>query len=119
MKEEMRALNSLVMKAADATKVPAGGALAVDREGFSRFITDALENHPLVTVLHREVTDIPGGPAIIATGPLTSEKLAEAILQLPGMTALHFYDAAAPIVTLESLDMDNVFRQSRYDRGED
>jgi methylenetetrahydrofolate--tRNA-(uracil-5-)-methyltransferase len=107
------------MKAADATKVPAGGALAVDREGFSRFITDALENHPLVTVLHREVTDIPGGPAIIATGPLTSEKLAEAILQLPGMTALHFYDAAAPIVTLESLDMDNVFRQSRYDRGED
>ncbi len=119
LKEEMRLLDSLVMKAADATKVPAGGALAVDREGFSKYITDALENHPLVKVLRREVTEIPGGPAIIATGPLTSEKLAEAILQLPNMTALHFYDAAAPIVTLESLDMDKIFRQSRYDRGED
>ncbi len=119
LKEEMRILDSLVMRAADATQVPAGGALAVDREGFSSYITNALENHPLVTVEHREASEIPDGPAIIASGPLTSEKLAEAILQLPGMTALHFYDAAAPIVTLESLDMEKVFRQSRYDRGED
>lgn len=119
LKEEMRLLDSLVMKAADATRVPAGGALAVDREGFSRYITDALENHPLVTVERREAAEIPDGPAIIATGPLTSDALAEAIMQLPGMTALHFYDAAAPIVTLESLDMTKVFRQSRYGRGED
>ena len=119
LKEEMRLLDSLVMKAADATRVPAGGALAVDREGFSSFITGALENHPLVTVERREATEIPDSPAIIATGPLTSDALAEAILQLPGMTALHFYDAAAPIVTLESLDMNQIFRQSRYDRGED
>ncbi len=119
LKEEMRLLGSLVMKAADATRVPAGGALAVDREGFSKYITDALENHPLVTVERREASEIPDGPAIIATGPLTGDALAEAILQLPGMTALHFYDAAAPIVTLESLDTTKVFRQSRYDRGED
>ncbi len=119
LKEEMRILDSLVMRAADATQVPAGGALAVDREGFSNFITNALEKHPLVTVEHREASEIPDGPAIIASGPLTSEKLVEAILDLPGMTALHFYDAAAPIVTLESLDMEKVFRQSRYDRGED
>ena len=119
LKEEMRLLNSLVMKAADAARVPAGGALAVDRESFSRFITDTLESHPLVKVERREAAEIPDGPAIIASGPLTSEKLAEAILQLPGMTALHFYDAAAPIVTLESLDMEKIFRQSRYDRGED
>jgi len=119
LKEEMRLLNSLVMKAADAAKVPAGGALAVDREGFSKFVTDALENHPLVTVLHREAVEIPEGPTIIATGPLTSDALAEAILQLPGMTALHFYDAAASIVTLESLDMEKIFRQSRYGRGDD
>ncbi len=119
LKEEMRLLNSLVMKAADAVRVPAGGALAVDRESFSKYITEALENHPQVTVMHREATEIPDGPVIVASGPLTSDALAEAILQLPGMTALHFYDAAAPIVTAESLDMEKVFRQSRYDRGED
>lgn len=119
LKEEMRLLDAIIMRAADATRVPAGGALAVDREGFSRFITDALENHPLVTVAHQEVTEIPEGPAIIASGPLTSDALADAIGALPGMTTLHFYDAAAPIVTLESLDMTKVFRQSRYLRGED
>ena len=119
LKEEMRLLDSLTMKAADAARVPAGGALAVDREGFSKFITEALENHPLVTVKRREAAEIPDGPTIIASGPLTSEKLAEAILQLPDMTALHFYDAAAPIVTLESLDMEQIFLKSRYDRGED
>lgn len=119
LKEEMRVLNSLIMKAADATRVPAGGALAVDREGFSRYITEAIGSHPMITVEHGEVTQIPDGPVIIATGPLTSDAMAEAIGSLPGMTALHFYDAAAPIVTLESIDMDKVFRQSRYDRGDD
>ena len=119
LKEEMRLLDSLIMRAADATRVPAGGALAVDREGFSRFITDALESHPLVRVEHQEITQIPEGPAIIASGPLTSDALADAIAALAGMTTLHFYDAAAPIVTLESLDMSKVFRQSRYGRGED
>ncbi len=119
LKEEMRLLNSLIMKAADATRVPAGGALAVDREGFSRYITEAVNNHPLITVVSREAAEIPDGPAVIATGPLTSDAMADAIMALPGMTALHFYDAAAPIVTLESIDMDKVFRQSRYDRGDD
>ena len=119
LKEEMRLLNSLIMKAADATRVPAGGALAVDREGFSRYVTDAVNSHPLITVAHREAAEIPDGPVIIATGPLTSDAMAEAIMALPGMTALHFYDAAAPIVTLESIDMNKVFRQSRYDRGDD
>ena len=119
LKEEMRLLNSLIMKAADATRVPAGGALAVDREGFSRFITDAVNSHPLITVVNREAAEIPDGPAVIATGPLTSDAMAEAITTLKGMTALHFYDAAAPIVTLESIDMEKVFRQSRYDRGDD
>ena len=119
LKEEMRLLNSLIMKAADATRVPAGGALAVDREGFSKYITEAVNNHPLITVVSREAAEIPDGPAVIATGPLTSDAMADAIMALPGMTALHFYDAAAPIVTLESIDMDKVFRQSRYDRGDD
>ena len=119
LKEEMRLLDSLIMRAADATRVPAGGALAVDREGFSKFITDALESHPLVAVEHQEITNVPDGPVIIATGPLTSDALADSIAALPGMTTLHFYDAAAPIVTLESLDMTKVFRQSRYGRGED
>ena len=119
LKEEMRLLNSLIMKAADATRVPAGGALAVDREGFSKYITEAVNNHPLITVVSREAAEIPDGPAVIATGPLTSDAMADAIMALPGMTALHFYDAAAPIVTLESIDMDKAFRQSRYDRGDD
>ena len=119
LKEEMRALDSLIMQAADHAKVPAGGALAVDRDTFSGFITEKLKNHPLVTLEYREVTAIPDTPAIIATGPLTSDKMAEAIAQMPEVSTLNFYDAAAPIVTAESLNMDKVFRASRYGRGED
>lgn len=119
LKEEMRLLDSLVMKAAYAARVPAGGALAVDRDTFSGYITKALTEHPLVTVEHREVTDIPSGPVIIATGPLTSDAMSQAIAQLPGLGTLNFYDAAAPIVTAESLNMERIFRQSRYDRGDD
>ena len=119
LKEEMRLCGSLVMAAADAARVPAGGALAVDRETFSGYITKTLREHPLVTVESREVTDIPEGSVIIATGPLTSDALSESIAKLPGLETLNFYDAAAPIVTLESLNMERVFRQSRYDRGDD
>ena len=119
LKEEMRLCGSLIMQAADEARVPAGGALAVDRDRFSGHITRALHEHPLVTVESREVTEIPDGPVIIATGPLTSDALSERIAQLPGLETLNFYDAAAPIVTLESLDMERVFRQSRYDRGDD
>ena len=119
LKEEMRLCGSLIMRAADEARVPAGGALAVDRERFSGHITKALREHPLITVESREVTDIPEGPVIIATGPLTSDALSERIAELPGLETLNFYDAAAPIVTLESLNMDRVFRQSRYDRGDD
>ena len=119
LKEEMRRLDSLVLRAADANAVPAGGALAVDREGFSDMITKTLRTHPLVSVREGEVTQVPQGPAVVATGPLTSDAMAEAIMKLPGISALHFYDAAAPIVTRESLNMDKIFRASRYDRGDD
>ncbi|MGN0746435.1 MAG: methylenetetrahydrofolate--tRNA-(uracil(54)-C(5))-methyltransferase (FADH(2)-oxidizing) TrmFO [Aristaeellaceae bacterium] len=119
LKEEMRLCGSLVMKAADLARVPAGGALAVDRDRFSGYITNALRTHPLIDVVEGEATAIPEGPVIIATGPLTSEPMAEAIAALPGLETLNFYDAAAPIVTLESLNMDKIFRQSRYDRGDD
>ncbi|MDD6051729.1 MAG: methylenetetrahydrofolate--tRNA-(uracil(54)-C(5))-methyltransferase (FADH(2)-oxidizing) TrmFO [Clostridiales bacterium] len=119
LKEEMRLCHSLVMEAADASRVPAGGALAVDRESFSGYITRALTEHPLVTVEGREVTEIPDGPVIIATGPLTSDDLSDAIARLPGLETLNFYDAAAPIVTQESLNMERIFRQSRYGRGDD
>ena len=119
LKEEMRLCRSLIMAAADAARVPAGGALAVDRDAFSGYITKALSAHPLVTIQSREVTQIPDGPVIIATGPLTSDALSEHIATLPGLDTLNFYDAAAPIVTLESLNMERVFRQSRYGRGDD
>ena len=119
LKEEMRQLGSLVMRAADATRVPAGGALAVDREAFSQYITDAVSGHPLITVEHAEVTQLPARNAIIATGPLTSDALAAQIAALPGLQTLNFFDAAAPIVSGDSLDMDKVFRQSRYGRGDD
>ena len=119
LKEEMRQLGSLIMKAADATRVPAGGALAVDREAFSRYVTEAMENHPLITVERREVTQLPTENAVIATGPLTSDALAEEIAGLPGLSTLNFYDAAAPIVSGESLDMSKVFRAGRYGRGDD
>ena len=119
LKEEMRRMDSLVLAAADRARVPAGGALAVDRDTFSGYITETLKNHPLVTVEEREVTEIPDSPAIIATGPLTSDALADAIAQMPEVKTLNFYDAAAPIVTAESLDMSKVYRASRYGRGDD
>ena len=118
LKKEMRTLGSLVMRAADATRVPAGGALAVDREGFSRYITETLRAFDALTVVSEEVTTLPEGPAIIATGPLTGDALAEAIERRFGRS-LHFYDAAAPIVTYESLEHDRIFAASRYDRGSD
>ncbi len=120
MKEEMRRLGSLVMESADLARIPAGGALAVDREQFSKHITEALEQHPLIEIRREEVKEIPQDDAvIIATGPLTSDALAEAIAKLPGIDRLSFYDAAAPIVTADSLDMEHVFRASRYGRGDD
>jgi methylenetetrahydrofolate--tRNA-(uracil-5-)-methyltransferase len=120
LKEEMRKLNSLVMKAADTHCVPAGGALAVDRNNFSEMITTVLSNHPRVTVCHTEVTEIPASrPLIIATGPLTSPALSAAIAGLTGGEYLYFYDAAAPIVTAESLNMDIIYRASRYGKGDD
>lgn len=118
LKAELRILGSLVLRAADETRVPAGGALAVDREGFSARITGIIRTHPNITIHSEEVTSIPETPAIIATGPLTSDALAEDIARLTG-EPLHFYDAAAPIVTYDSLDRSKVFRASRYGRGDD
>ena len=119
LKEEMRRMDSLILKAADLARVPAGGALAVDRDAFSGYITQTLKSHPLVTVECGEMAQIPDPPAIIATGPLTSDALAGAIAQMPEVTTLNFYDAAAPIVTAESLNMTKVYRASRYGRGDD
>ena len=117
LKAEMRKMNSLVMRAADHTKVAAGGALAVDRTAFSREITEALEQHPLVTVIRKEVTRIPEGITVIASGPLSSDAITEQITGLCPEFDLHFYDAVAPIVTLESVDMENAYFASRYDKG--
>ena len=119
LKEEMRRVGSLIMDCAERARVPAGGAMAVDREAFSGGVTEALRSHPLCTVIEGEVTALPEGPTIIATGPLTSDAFAQAIVALTGQAGLSFYDAAAPIVTLESVDMDRAFRASRYGRGED
>ena len=118
LKEEMRELGSLIMEAADATRVPAGGALAVDRDGFSAYVTDKLKAFPNLTVVSEELSEIPTAPAIVATGPLTSDVLGAAIEARFGRS-LHFYDAAAPIVTYDSLDHEKVFAASRYDRGAD
>ena len=118
LKEELREFGSLVMRCADAHRVAAGGALAVDREGFSAAVTEAIRSHPNIEVIAEEVTDIPAGEVIVASGPLTSDVLAEKLAALSGEDApLHFFDAAAPIVTLESVDMDNAFYASRYDKG--
>jgi methylenetetrahydrofolate--tRNA-(uracil-5-)-methyltransferase len=117
LKEEMRRLGSLVIAAADKTRVPAGGALAVDREGFSRAITDTLSTHPLIDVVREEVTEISDGPTIIATGPLTSATLGEQLNQLIGPRNLYFYDAIAPIIARDSVDMEKAFFASRYDKG--
>ncbi len=119
LKEEMRRLDSLIMRAADAHAVPAGSALAVDREGFAQAVTRALEQHPRVTVRREEVRDIPAdGIVVVATGPLTSPALSAAIERLVGGRHLYFYDAASPIVTSESIDREKVFAASRYGKGE-
>ena len=118
LKEEMRRFDSIMMQAADVSRVPAGGALAVDRERFSEYITEKLKNHPLVSVVYGEVTEInPDEYTVIATGPLTSDGLSKEISRLTGCDELYFYDAAAPIVTEESIDKSRVFRAARYDRG--
>ena len=119
LKEEMRQLGSLIMECADKTAVPAGGALAVDRNLFSGMVTESLRNHPLVTIHEEEVTKLPEeGIVIVATGPLTSEALGEEIRSFTGQQGFYFYDAAAPIVTAESLNYGKVFAASRYDKGD-
>jgi len=117
LKEEMRRLGGLIMAAADANRVPAGGALAVDREAYARMVTERILNHPNITLEQREVTEIPDGEVIIATGPLTSDALSDTIERLCPDSDLHFYDAAAPIVSFDSIDMDSAFFASRYDKG--
>lgn len=119
LKEEMRRLGSLIMQKADEHQVPAGGALAVDRDGFAAAVTEAVKANPLVTVIHEEVTDLESleGTVIVASGPLTSDALFADIKKLLHADYLHFFDAAAPIVTADSLDYDKVYRASRYDKG--
>lgn len=119
LKEEMRLLGSLIMEAADKAQVPAGGALAVDRQAFSGYITKKIKNHPNIEVISDEVSIFPNAPAIIATGPLTSDSLSKAIGGTGLFEQLHFYDAAAPIITKDSLNMDKIFKASRYERGDD
>ena len=118
LKEEMRKLDSLIIKAADATRVEAGGALAVDRDAFSKYITDTIKNMKNVEIIYEEVTKIPDGPVIIASGPLTSDSLHIEIQNLLGENYMYFYDAIAPIVTYDSIDMKKVFLASRYNKGE-
>ena len=117
LKEELRRCGSLIMECAEATRVEAGGCLAVDRAGFSRMVTEKIKANPLIHVVSEEVTRIPQEPVIIATGPLTSDALSESIGQYFGADYLHFFDAAAPLVTAESVDMNLAWWQSRYDRG--
>ena len=118
LKEELRRLDSLILTCAEATRVEAGGCLAVDRGGFSQMVTEKIRSHPRITVMEEEVTQVPEGPVIIATGPLTSDALSQAIGEYFGETGyLHFFDAAAPLVTAESIDMELAWWQSRYDRG--
>ena len=118
LKEEMRRLGSLIMDAADTHRVPAGGALAVDRVPFSQYVTEKLKDHPLVTIRHEEVTELPDDQiCIVASGPLTSDALADTIRRLTGEDYFHFHDAAAPIVAVDSLDMTKVYRAARYGKG--
>ena len=117
LKEELRRCGSLIMQCAEETRVEAGGCLAVDRASFSRLVTEKIRSNPLITVISEEVTQVPEGPVIIATGPLTSDSLSKAIGEYFGADYLHFFDAAAPLVTAESVDMDLAWWQSRYDRG--
>ena len=120
LKEEMRRLDSLIIKCADATQVPAGGALAVDRDKFSEMITETIKNHPNINVIEEELTQIPKGdiPVIVATGPLTSDALSQDIRTYTKQEGLYFYDAAAPIIEKDSIDMNKVYLKSRYDKGE-
>ena len=118
LKEELRQMDSLIMKSADMHAVPAGSALAVDRETFSQYITDTIKNHPLVEVVNEEMTSLPEGPCIIATGPLTSDSLAKAIHDFTAEDTFHFYDAAAPIIEKDSIDFSKAYYKSRYDKGE-
>lgn len=118
LKEELRQMDSLIMKSADMHAVPAGSALAVDRETFSQYITDIIKNHPLVEVVNEEMTSLPEGPCIIATGPLTSDSLAKAIHDFTAEDTFHFYDAAAPIIEKDSIDFSKAYYKSRYDKGE-
>ena len=118
LKEELRRLDSLIIRCADATRVPAGGALAVDRHGFARMVTTEIRNHPNITVVEGEITEIPEGEVVIASGPLTSDALADKLVTLFGEgNTLNFYDAAAPLVSFESVDMDSAYFASRYDKG--
>ena len=118
LKEEMRRLGSLIMHCADVTRIPAGGALAVDRVRFAQMVTERIKNHPNISIIPGEVTEIPDGRVIIATGPLTSDKLAEKFQSLvPDKKMLSFFDAAAPIVTFDSIDMQSAYFASRYDKG--
>jgi methylenetetrahydrofolate--tRNA-(uracil-5-)-methyltransferase len=118
LKEEMRKLDSVIIASADACAVPAGGALAVDRHEFAAKVTDSVKNHDNVTVINEEVTEIPDGPTVIASGPLTSPSLSQSLKELTGEDYLYFYDAAAPILEKESINMDKVYLKSRYDKGE-
>jgi len=119
LKEEMRRLGGLIIKCADATRVPAGGALAVDRDMFAAMVTEKIKEHPLITIIEREVDEFPDGRVIIATGPLTADKLAAQIASLlPDAKMLSFFDSAAPIVTYESVDMDHAYFASRYGKGD-
>lgn len=116
LKEEMRRFDSLIMKMADKHRIPAGSALAVDREGFAKEITEVIKNHPLVEVEYAEVTDIPSGPCILATGPLTSDALSKSIQDLLKEESFHFFDAAAPIIEKDSIDFSKAYFKSRYDK---
>ena len=118
LKEELRRVGSLILACADACRVEAGGCLAVDRGGFSRMVTERIRSHPNITVIEEEVSAVPEGPVIIASGPLTSEPLSAAIMDyFGGASYLNFYDAAAPLVSFESIDMSEAWFASRYDRG--
>lgn len=119
LKEEMRALDSIIIEAADKNRVPAGGALAVDREGFSKFITEKIVTHPNIEVVRAHLEQLPDGPVVVATGPLSSQAISQAILDTIGEEYLYFYDAAAPIVDISSLNLNKIFKASRYDRGSD
>lgn len=118
LKEEMRQLQSVIIRSADDCAVPAGGALAVDRHEFADLVTERVKNHPLVEVINEEVTKIPEGPTVIASGPLTSKKLSQQLEELTGDDHLYFYDAAAPIIETDSIDRDKVYLKSRYDKGD-